>query len=165
MGPKNVDAIQPMRNGWQIYVKIDTDRQKLLTTGLELAGKSIDLQAPIWDPNFSQNVKIILKDLPLNEVINERVLMTLKSLEGVDVQSPVCYSNIFISSQRTHLRNGDWFVYIMEQSVSKLAKSLIIKDYPIIVIKPVIYSRCSCYQNIGHKANSAHAPPEVSDSI
>ncbi len=30
VGPKNMDAIQPMRNGWQIYVKIDVDRQKLL---------------------------------------------------------------------------------------------------------------------------------------
>ena len=47
MGPKNVNAIQPMRNGWQIYVKTDIDRQKLLTMGLELAGKSIDLQAPV----------------------------------------------------------------------------------------------------------------------
>ncbi len=85
VGPKNVDAIQPMRNSWQIYVKTNIDRQKLLTTGLELAGKLIDLQAHVRDPNFSQNVKIILKDLPLNEVTNERVLMTLKLLEGIDV--------------------------------------------------------------------------------
>ncbi len=98
----------------------------------------IDLQAPVRDPNFSQNVKIILKDILLNEVTNERVLMTLKSLEGVDVQSPVCYSNIFVNGQRTHLRNGDQFVYVTEQSVSKLAKSLLIEDYPTRVIKPVI---------------------------
>ncbi len=115
--------------------------------GLDLAGKLIDLQAPVHDPNFSQNVKIILKDLPLNEVTNERVLMTLKSLDSVDVQSPVCYSNIFVNGQRTHLRNGDWFVYVTEQSVPKLVKSLIIEDFPTRVIKLVIYSRCSCCQN------------------
>ncbi len=95
--------------------------------------------------------------------------MTLKSLEGVDIQSLVHYSNIFVNSQRTHLRNGDWFVYVMEQSVSKLVKSLIIEDFPTRVIKKVIYSRYSHCQNIGHKASSddcpARTPPEVSDSI
>ncbi len=43
VGEKNVDAIQPMRNGWQIYVKTDPDQVKLMSTGIELAGKSIDL--------------------------------------------------------------------------------------------------------------------------
>ncbi len=89
MGQKNVDAIQPMRNGWQIYVKTEHDRALLMSTGLEIAGKSIDLQAPVHDPNFTQNVKIILKDLPLHEVMNDRVLFALKHIEGVDVQSQV----------------------------------------------------------------------------
>ena len=48
-------------------------------------------------------------------------------------------------------------------------KSLIIEDFLIRVIKPVIYNRCSYYQNVGHKASledcPALAPPEVSDSI
>ncbi len=120
VGKQNVDVVQPMKSGWQIYVRTEADRLKLLSTRIELAGKSIDLQAPVRDPNFTPNVKIILKDLPLNEVTNDWVLLTLKNLEGVEVQSPVRYSNIFVDGCRTHLQNGDRFVYVTESSVAKI---------------------------------------------
>ncbi len=169
VGQRNIDAIQLMRNGWQIYVKTETDRALLMSTGLEIAGKSIDLQAPIQDPNFTQNVKIILQDLPLNEVTNNRVLLALKSIEGIDVQSQVRYSNIYINGQWTHLQNGDHFIYVTETSIPHLAGSFLVDDFMARIVKPTLYSRCSHCQQVGHKANSpdypARVPPEVTDSI
>ena len=81
----NVDGIQSICSGWQIYIKTEADHLKLVSIGIELAGKSINLQAPVRDPNFTPNVKVILKDLPLNEVSNDRILATLNALDGVDV--------------------------------------------------------------------------------
>ncbi len=92
------------------------------------------------DPNFTPNVKVILKDLPLNEVTNERVLATLKALEGVEVQSPVKYCNIYVNGQWTHLRNGDRFVYATESSISKIPGVLQINDFCTCMIKPMAFN-------------------------
>ncbi len=43
-----VDVIQPMQNGWQIYVKTEVDRVALMTRGIELAGKSWSSGTFIW---------------------------------------------------------------------------------------------------------------------
>ena len=43
VGQRNVDTIQLMRNGWQIYMTTEADRALLMSKGLEIAGKSIDL--------------------------------------------------------------------------------------------------------------------------
>ncbi len=107
VGKQNIDAVQLMKSGWQIYILTEADRLKLMSTRIELAGKSINLQALVRDPNFTPNVKIILKDLPLNEVTNDWVLLALKNLEGIEVQSLVKYSNIFVDGCCTHLLNGD----------------------------------------------------------
>ncbi len=155
---QNVDVVQPMKSGWQIYVRMEADRLKLMSAGIKLAGKSIDLQAPVRDPNFMPNVKIILKDLPLNEVTNDWVLLTLKNLEGIEVQSPVRYSNIFVDGCCTHLQNGDRFVYITESSVAKIPTLLQVDDYKPWVIKPAVFNHCSRCQKIGHKASSLDCP-------
>ncbi len=169
VGKQNIDAVQLIKSGWQIYVRTEADRLKLMSTRIELVGKSIDLLALVRDPNFTPNVKIILKDLPLNEVTNDRVLLALKNLEGVEVQSPVKYSNIFVDGHCTHLWNGDRFVYVTESSVAKIPTSLQVDDYKPRVIKPAVFNCCLRYQKIGHKANSldcpARAPEDIAESI
>ncbi len=101
VGDTNVDGVQPMRSGWQIYVKMDHDSTTLVSRGIQLAGKWISLQAPVCEPGFSTNAKIILKDLQMNEVSNEEILQTVK--QKVDIKSKVWYSNIWIDGKRTHL--------------------------------------------------------------
>ncbi len=128
IGEVNVDAIQPMQNGWQIYVKTEADRVTLITKGIELAGKSINLQAPSFDPDFL-NAKIILKDLPLHEVGNDQVLKDLKKILDLDIKTTVKYCNIYVDGCHTYLCNGDKFVYVSNQSVSKLDKSVSICGY------------------------------------
>ena len=124
----NIDVIQPMQNGWQIYVKTEADRVTFMAKGIELAGKSIDLQAPLFDPE-SLNAKIILKDLPLHEVGNDHILKDLKKIPDLDIKSTVKYCNIYMDGHYTHLWNGDRFVHVSDQSVSKLDKSLSICGY------------------------------------
>ena len=74
VGDINVDGIQPMQSGWQIYVKTEKDQTSLISQGIQLSGKWISLQALVRELGFSTNAKIILKDLPMNEVLNEDVL-------------------------------------------------------------------------------------------
>ena len=105
IGEVNVDAIQLMWNGWQIYVKTEADRVALMTKGIELARKSIDLQAPSFNPE-SLNTKIILKDLPLYEVGNDQVLKDLKKIPDLEIKSTVKYCNIYMDGCHTHLHNG-----------------------------------------------------------
>ena len=85
------------------------------------------------------------------------------------MQSQVWYSNIYVDGHRTHLWNGDRFVYVMQESTSRLGKSVLINGYQARVIKQVALSRCFRCQQLGHKASSpdcpARATPEVQDSI
>ncbi len=41
--PTAVDAVQPMRNGWCIYICTMADRATLVNVGITLAGKYIPL--------------------------------------------------------------------------------------------------------------------------
>ena len=111
----NVDGIQPIHSGWQIYVKTDKDWNTLVSQGIQLAGKWISLQALAREPGFNANAKIIVKDLPLNEISNDYVLHAVKS--QVDIKSKVWYSNIWIDGKLTHLWNGDHFFYITDEEV------------------------------------------------
>ncbi len=61
VGEANVDAIQPTKNGWQIYVKTEVDQATLLATGLDLAGKHISLESCSFSIS-SPMVKIVVKD-------------------------------------------------------------------------------------------------------
>ena len=44
VGDINVNAIQPTRNGWQIYIKTEKDRAVLIALGLDIAGKHVSLE-------------------------------------------------------------------------------------------------------------------------
>ncbi len=144
----NVYGVQPLCNGWQIYVKMEADRAQLLTSGLQLAGKWISLQAPIHDSGFSTNAKIILKDLPMNEVSNQYVLVQVK--KTCEIKSEVWYSNIWVDVKKTHLRNGDCFFYIAEKDVNLFQKNFMVRDYQACVIKPASHNCCTCCQLVGH---------------
>ena len=121
MGDINVDDIQLIWSGWQIYIKTKKDWTSLFSQGIQLAGKWISLQVPVREPGFSTNAKIILKDLPMNEVSNEDVLQAVKRL--VDIRSEVWYSNIWIDGKRMHLQNGDRFFYIGESDMACFDKT------------------------------------------
>ena len=85
-----VDAVQPMKTGWNIYVQTFVDRQALINKGLMVAGKYVTLRSEYLAPH-NKSVKVMIRDLPLHSVDNEEVLDTLKDI--CDVLSLVNYSN------------------------------------------------------------------------
>lgn len=91
ISPDMVDAIQPMKNGWQIYTRIEETRVELQAAGVDLASKHVSLNVS-YGEGLHSLVKLIIKDLPLHEVSNEHVLAAVK--EYGDVLSDVKYSNI-----------------------------------------------------------------------
>ncbi len=115
-----IDGIQAMKSGWNIYMKTEVDRAQLLMAGLNIAGHHVSLAVSCKDN--TESGKLIIKDLPLYEVSNQDVLATLK--ENFEVLSDVKYSNVFIDGKCTHLWNGDHFVYISPDQVAKVPLTL-----------------------------------------
>ncbi len=153
-----------MHSNWQIDVKTDKDRDALVAQGIQLAGKWISLQAPTRTSGFSMNAKIILKDLPLNEVSNKQVLKAVK--ERCEVKLEVWYSNIWIDGKKMHLNNRDRFFYVADDDVAHFEKAFHVGRFKARVVKPVMHNRCSRCNLMGHCPSSemciAKAPVEIS---
>ena len=81
-----LDAIQPMRAGWCIYMRSIADRAKLVAQGITVAGRHIQLQSDVRHDK-QRSVKVTLHDLPLHSVDNTYVLDALR--EVCHVTSPV----------------------------------------------------------------------------
>ncbi len=87
----SLDAVQPMKMGWHIYMHTLSDHTHLVERGIHVAGKFILLCSEVHAAS-QQFVKIALKDLPLHSVDNKDVLDSLK--EVCKVNSTVKYSNL-----------------------------------------------------------------------
>ncbi len=92
-----IDAVQPMPNGWCIYLRTNADRLHLIETGLTLAGKYISLCSESHQSPRKSTVKLMLKDLPLHTVSNTDMLENLQDF--CKVQSEVNYSNVWHNGQ------------------------------------------------------------------
>ena len=157
-----VDAIQPMKNGWQIYTRTEEVRVELLAVGLDLNGKHVSLNVSHGEGLHSL-VKLIIKDLPLHKVSNKHILAAVK--EYGDVLSDVKYSNIWIDGKRTHLRNSDRFVYVSPVAVGKIPKQMFICTFQARVVKPPLYLTCFQCGQVGHKSSSEICPTLASEEI
>ncbi len=137
--PTSVDAVQPMRTGWCIYVHTQADRNRLVKRGLTVAGKFVTLCSE-YRSNIKESVKITLKDLPLHAVDNESVLKAVRPLASV--LSPVNYSNVWYNRKMTNICNGDCFVYIEAKDMNTFPSSLQIGEYVARVFKPYKQEIC-----------------------
>ena len=111
----------------------------------------------------TESVKLIIKDLPLYEVSNQDVLATLK--ENFEVLSEVKYSNVFIDGKHTYLWNGDRFVYISPDQVTKVPLTLNCQAFIARIVKPPqfqTYHRCG---QIGHCAALPNCPALALDKV
>ena len=86
----SLDAVQPMKAGWYIYMSTLTDQETLLSRGINVAGKYVTLKADAR-PIQKTSIKIMFKDLPLHSISNE-VLDMVK--EHCLVTSEVKYANL-----------------------------------------------------------------------
>ncbi len=146
-------------------MKTEADRATLMVTGINLAGKHVSLNTARCEN--SDTVKIIIKDLPLHEVSNQEVLVAVK--EAFEVLSEVKYSNVFVDGKKTHLRNGDCFLYISTDQLDKVQASMMVRAFPARLIKPVKFQTCHQCGQVGHRAASDEClgltPPDVCQSI
>ncbi len=161
-----VDAVQPMRTGWNIYVCTLADRQVLINKRLMVVGKYVMLQSEYLAPH-KKSVKVMIKDLPLHSVDNEEVLDALKDI--CDVLSPVNYSNVWHNGQMTNIRNGDRFVYIEVGDLSKIPDTITVGEYQVRIFRPKAVTICKCCQKEGHLASDdmceALVPQDIQDSV
>ena len=156
-----IDGIQVMKAGWNIYMKTESNQAQLLLSGVNIVGRHVALMAARREN--SDSVKIILKDLPLYEVSNQDTLTVVKV--HVTVLSDVKYSNVFVDRKRMHLCNGDKFIYISPDQVDKLPTTLHCKGFLARIIKPVRYQTCFCCRQVGHRAASDKCPALAPDEV
>ncbi len=157
-----LDAIQPMRAGWCIYMRSITDRAKLVAQGITVASRYIQLQSDVRHDR-QRSVKVTLHDLPLHSVDNADVLDTLR--EVCHVTSPVQYANVWHNDQLTSIRNGDRFVYMEVGDIGKLPNTLQVGEYVSRILKPVQMATCKRCNNVGHQASDKTCPALASEDV
>ncbi len=113
--------------------------------------------------DLTESAKLIIKDLPLHEILNQDILAALK--ENFDVLSDVKYGNIFINGKHTHLRNSDHFVYISLDQIDKVPLTLHCKAFIARIIKPMQFQTCHRCGQTGHKAASPDCPTLAPDEV
>ncbi len=159
--PDLLDAVQPMKNGWYIYMTTNADRTRLVSLGLNVAGKYIELRS---DTRAGKSaIKVTLKDLPLHSISNEDVLDALK--QHCTVASEVKYSNLWYNGRLTGVCMGDRFIYVSSAEVSKLPNLLDMLTYKARVIKPSHMSQYKCYGQLGHHLSDLSCPAKAVDGV
>ena len=112
-------------------------------------------------------MKLTLRDLPLHSVSNEDVLEALKAV--CEVQSEVQYANVWFEGWLTNIRNGDSFVYVHLNDLSKFEEFFSFGEHRARVFKPKMHLTCKCCGKDGHHASDlacpAYVPTEMSGTV
>ncbi len=95
-----IDAVQPMRAGWYIYMRTTADHATLVSKGITVAGRYIQLQSEVRQDRV-HSVKVTLRDLPLHSVDNKAVLEAL--CDVCHITSLVKYSNVWFQGKLTNI--------------------------------------------------------------
>ncbi len=143
-----LDAVQPIKMGWYIYMCTNTDRSELVCKGMTVAGKHVMLRNEM-NPAQRNTIKMTVKDLPLHSVSNQDVLDAVK--EYCPVYSEVKYSNIWHNGKATSICNGDRFLYISQSDLAKIPELLDVSTYKARVFKPLALTKCKRCSAEGHR--------------
>ena len=161
-----LDTVQPMHNGWCIYLCTITDRVKLVNSGLTLASQYIQLCSEQRETRKPM-VKLMFKDLPLHMVSNLEVLDAVK--EVCEPTSEVSYCSMWFNGQLTNIRNGDCFCYIESDSLDKFSDTIQVGQFHARIFKPKAQMTCKRCGKEGHHASDTECPArsllEVSESV
>ncbi len=144
---QSLDAVQPMRYGWYIYMHTQADRNTQVQHRIVIAGKHITLRSDIHSSQRA-TVKITLTDLPLHSVSNEDVLDAVKV--HCPVQSEVHYANLWFEGKLTSVRNGDRYFYIAQSDLPKLPSDFHILEHKAHIFKPLAIMTCKRCRQQGH---------------
>ncbi len=157
-----LDAVQPMRTGWYIYMCTNADQNELVKKGMTVAGEHIMLQNET-NPAQRNTVKITVKDLPLHSVSNQEVLDAVK--ECCIVHSEVKYLNIWHNGKATSICNSDRFLYISQSDLTKVPELLEVSTYKARVFKPMALTKCKRCGSEGHRASDPKCLAQMTDKM
>ena len=153
-----VDAVQPMKTGWWIYLRTQPDRDRLVAQGITVAGKHIPLHSE-FRSNTQCSVKIVLKDLPLYMVDNSQVLDAMT--DQCKVVSEVFCGTLWQDNQPTSIRNDDRFLYVLEGVVSTLPDTIMVAGMPAWLFKPRAMVTCKRCKQTGHIMRDSQCPAKA----
>ena len=128
-----IDAVQPMKTGWWIYLHMQADQDRLVAQGMSVAGKHIQLRSETY-ASHKRTVKVIVQDLLLHAVDNEQVLEAMSARWLV--ASEVLYSMVWHQGQPTSICNGDRYMYVMEEVAATMPETLDVGEYITRIFKP-----------------------------
>ena len=117
IGSVSVDGAQQIRNLWRIYIKSNEARIKLLTEGLTIRQKFLQLydKNPYTTRNTEDGnptVRITVADIPLS-FDNESIAEHLKTEFNVELVSDMNYEyERTKEGLLTHYKNGNRFVFV-----------------------------------------------------
>ena len=111
-----LDVVQPMCNGWYIYMQTMADHELLVQNDINIVGRHVMLRSEITAKQRDA-VKITIKDLPLHSVANN-VLDAMNKI--CSVQSEVRYIKLWHDGKLTTIYNSDRFLYVQTQDIWNL---------------------------------------------
>ena len=112
----DIAGIQQIRRLWRIYLKSQTDRIKLISSGLMLRGASI----PVYDLNpytksRDENLtRVVIKDIPLS--LSDDVIRAQIQAMKYEIQGDIYRQKLRVNGQLTNCFNGDRMLYITPPS-------------------------------------------------
>ncbi len=159
---ETLDAVQPMKAGWYIYMMTQTDCNVLVSRGINVAGQHVALCSELRSQQTA-TVKVTLKDLPLHSIANEQVLEAIK--EYCKVASEVRYANLWFEGKMIGVCNGDHFIYIPMMEVGKLPSELDIASCKSRVFKPPTMTVCKQCGDLGHCPSDKKCPVKSTEGI
>lgn len=155
IGIKGIDGSQEIKGLWRIYTTSLENRVKLLSHGMTLRGKRVELldQNPFVatsrDPDTPAE-RILISGLSLN-VDNQEILDFLRSTH-VELTSPVLYGrDRDENGDLTHFRNGQRFVYAKYPIVPVLPRNVSIAGQNVNIFHRSQKEICKCCGQMGHK--------------
>ena len=155
VGPVKVDAAQPVRGIWRIYVKSREARVSLLSKNISIRGQNIllyDKNPQVTHANSPDEKmeRITIKDIPLS-VDNSVIENFLKDRDGVELTSVIKYSKERTEEgTQTDYRNGDRYVFARHPIQPPLPRNLNIGSHRCRVYHETQEKRCRACKQEGH---------------
>lgn len=159
---KGIDGSQQIKGLWRIYTTSLENRVKLLSHGMSLRGKRVELLdqnpfvATVKDPDTPAE-RILISGLSLN-IDNQEVLEYLRSTP-VELTSPVFYGrDRDDNGELTHFRNGTRFIYAKAPITPVLPRSAVIAGQKVSIFHRSQKEVCKCCGGLGHKPKDEICP-------
>ncbi|XP_033097675.1 uncharacterized protein LOC117101745 [Anneissia japonica] len=145
-------GLQKVKNLWRVYIDDHSERVKVITSGLNIRGKHVNVHDV--NPYLSGEIstRILLKDIPLS-VRNQEITDALRKL-GCNILGEVQYVKFRIKGKLSRFLNGDRAVFV-EPFKDSLPRFLKINNFNARIFHKDQKDANKCFECglPGHRAN------------